>query len=59
MNNLAPIEYTRPTQSEQSKLDSGRVFAERRIRERNKHDERMEKLKEARRLTEGLYGPAP
>ncbi len=59
MNTLPELEYTRPTQSEESKLDSGRVFVERRIRERNKHDDRMEKLREARRLTEGLYGPAP
>ncbi len=59
MNELNPFEYTRPTQAEQSKLASGVVFLERKRRERNKHDDRMEKLREARRLAEGLYGPAP
>ncbi len=50
MNNLAPIEYTRPTQSEQSKLDLGLVFFERRMRERNAWDDRIEKARKDREL---------
>ncbi len=58
MNTLPELEYTRPTPSEQSKLCLGRVFVERRIRERNAWDDRIEKAREERERMRSLFGNA-
>ncbi len=58
MNNLPEFEETRQALSEEYKLDSGRVFAERRIRERNALDKRIEKARKDRERMRSLFGNA-